>query len=93
MFSFLNLYIYCYFPSGVHVVKDAQGSYHIKIMISRNVNHRQVSIKVDLTATESGELNVNLKCEDTLYTKSDVNTTPLHGDDRNEVSVLRHIIK
>ena len=28
-----------------------------------------------------------------LNTKSDMNTTPQHGDDRNEVSALRHIIK
>ena len=28
-----------------------------------------------------------------LNTKGDVNTTPLHGHDRNEVSVLRHTIK
>lgn len=86
-------YFSIFFFLGVHVEEDTQGSYRINIKISRNVNHREVVVNIDLNAIESGKLSVNLKFEDTLNSRSSVNTTPLHEGDRNEVSALRRTIQ
>ncbi|XP_078378699.1 uncharacterized protein LOC144661745 isoform X4 [Oculina patagonica] len=69
---------------GVHVEEDAQGSYSIKIKISRDVNHREVVVNINLNAIELENLSVNLKFDDTLNSKSSENTKPPHEGDRNE---------
>ncbi|KAL9967036.1 hypothetical protein ACROYT_G025192 [Oculina patagonica] len=69
---------------GVHVEEDTQGSYSIKIKVSRNVNRREVVVNIDLNAIKLENLSVNLKFDDTLNSKSSENTKPPHEEDRNE---------
>ncbi|KAL9966787.1 hypothetical protein ACROYT_G024908 [Oculina patagonica] len=69
---------------GIHVVEDTHGSFRPRILISRQISHREVVLEVDLTAIELGELMVNLNYEDTLEKRNSVNTTWLHGEDPNE---------